>query len=108
VDQPANVAASISLTSALATVVLFALTFCANFVPFVGGVCSLVLVPIGWFTAFVALVSGIVGWRAAGLRDDRGKGAALVGVVTALVYFAVQILLLLMGMVFGGLAYLAG
>lgn len=106
--QRSNVAASVSLASAVATVVLFALTFCANFVPFVGWMCAGVLYPLGWLTAFVAFVSGIVGYRAASAMDDEGKGSALVGIATALVYFVVQGLLLLMAIVFGGLAYVAG
>ena len=102
-EQQTNVPATVSLAAAVTTVVLFLMTFCMSFVPIVS-LCTFLMVPLGWLSGFVALVSGIVGYRLAGSMDDRGKGASLTGIAVSIVYFAIQALMFLLTLAMGGLA----
>jgi hypothetical protein len=103
VEQQSNVAATVSLASGIATVVLTVVTFCLGFVPIVS-MCNLLIWPLTWLTALVALISGVVGWCTAGLMEGTGKGASIAGIGISLGYFALQIVMFVLVLMMGGLA----
>jgi hypothetical protein len=105
VEHQTNVAATVSLAAGIATVVLMVVHLCMSVVPFVS-MCALLVYPLHFLSAIVALVSGIVGYRAAALMEDVGKSASVTGVAISICYFVFQLVVCGLGLMVGGLAAL--
>jgi hypothetical protein len=104
VEQQTNIAATVSLAAGIATVVLMVVQLCMSVVPFVG-MCAGLVVPLHFLAALTALLSGIVGYRAAALMEDVGKSASITGIAIAIMYFVFVAVMCGLGLVFGGFAF---
>jgi hypothetical protein len=105
VEHQTNVAATVSLSAGIATVVLMVVHLCMSVVPFVS-MCALLVYPLHFLSAIVALVSGIVGYRTAALMEDVGKSASITGVAISICYFVFQLVVCGLGLMLTGSMFL--
>ena len=101
-----NNLALISMIAGVALAVCFVVGTCIGFIPFVGFL-SLFLYPVDWILAIVALVTGILGYRQAGLCGGLGLGQSIAGMVIGGLFILMQVVVILMVLVIGGLGLFA-
>ncbi len=94
--NPSNTLATASIGAGIGALLLMFVGYCAGMVPIVGPLVALILLPVEWILAFTGLVTGIVGYRTAGVLGGAGRGSALGGLALSGVFFALQALLMLL------------
>lgn len=102
-DQPSNPLATVSLVCGSLSMLGQVFAWCAGMIPFVGMI-NLLVIPMVWLLAFVGLITGILGYRTAGVLDGAtGKGAAIGGMAISAVVLLIQLVIIGLAVLLGGL-----
>ena len=102
-----NTTGTVAMGAGIAVVVLQIVMFCAGFIPIVNFV-NFLLFPLILILDVVAIVTGVMGMKKATLLGGVGKGASVTGLTIGIGHILLMIVLTIIGVIAGGLAFLAG
>ncbi|MEO1268240.1 MAG: hypothetical protein AAFX99_09085 [Myxococcota bacterium] len=95
-----NTAATVSLLSGLGLIASFFIGMCLGFIPFIG-LLALLLYPLDWILAIVAVVAGFMGIRESA-QSGEGKFESIVGMVIGFGFMILQLGLIGLVIALGG------
>ena len=102
-----NTTGTVALGSGIGVIVVQILMICTGMIPFVNFI-NFLLFPLVLILDVVAIVCGFMGLGKAKLLDGLGKGPSIAGLVIGIGHILLMVLMVVLGLLFGGLAFLAG
>jgi hypothetical protein len=102
-----NTTGMVALGSGIGIVVLQLLMICTGFIPIVNFI-NFLLFPLVLILDVVAVVTGGLGIKKAGELNGVGKGPSIAGLVIGILHVLFMAVMLVVGLLFGGLAVLSG
>ena len=96
-----------ALGTGIGVIVVQILMFCTGLIPFVNLV-NFLLLPLVLILDVVAIVTGVMGMKKAKELNGLGKGPSIAGLAIGVVHLLLIVGLVVVGLLAGGVAFLAG
>ncbi len=102
-----NTQGTVALGSGIGVVFLQIAMVCIGIIPFVNFL-NILVFPLILILDIVAIVTGIMGMKKAKLLDGLGKGPSIAGLAIGIGHILLMIVFIIIGIIAGGVAFLAG